>query len=435
MTRSAGFQCCAQPTLAGPQALNQYIRATCRYARSLNTLRIRTTSAPAQPKVAVLGGGIGALSLLLALYRRGISATLYEPGAAPTVPESTGNSEQRPVGDNEDQDEAQENLRKKLVDACPPESILWDYVFSSARTLDDGKHELTFVNGQTAVCDLFIGTSNSTVPEAPSPHAAAAHFAMFPQLGDVIEALGRGDVFALPELADINGFSGFGAPFTPWYDFGVSSGRGGRGGFPGHAWHRGGAGRRGHPGAGSARGGHVGGAPFGRGGPGLHRRPFGGPFGLNHSGRGHPLHVHPPFPPSSATGQPQPEAFGSAPPDAPPPFPPSADGFPSAGSHPPFPPPPSFGPGPSGSPENIHPAFPPPASFGLLAAGGGGSVSVLFSGPPPVGPFGFGHFPPNDSPAGPPPYFMRPSGREPSSAGGPGPSSQTEAAQGPASSA
>ncbi|KAI0794685.1 hypothetical protein C8Q74DRAFT_1250121 [Fomes fomentarius] len=400
----------------------------------MTNISTSSTDATGQPKVAIIGGGTAALSVLVALHRRGVSATLYSREA--------NFAESNEQHDGDDADCA--SLRTKLINGCPPETIKWGHALSSAHILDNGTHELIFVNGATAVCELLIGAGNAPVSnyfidlaeaeaeaEADtdgSPDAAPHSAPDFPQLGDVVEQLGRGTIFALHEFFAANMSAS--SPDESWFDaeppFFTHSGRGvrgchfgsGRGGFFG----RGGTFGRGGPCGRGGRGGPFGRGPFG--GRGAHfapRKPgHHDVFGSGHGCRGGPFsgaghhpfgHGHAP----SGPGYPR----GGSPPRAPPPFPPQSSGkFPGADGRPPFPPP--FGPGAETSPADVHPPFPPP-SFGpsghgrppcphSFGPGTSGASPVDFH--PPFPPPFFGHasippFPPHDSPTGPPPsQFM-----------------------------
>ncbi len=177
-----------------------------------------------QPRIAIIGGGLGGLALLLTLHRRGVPATLYERDADFNARAHLGGSldlgwksGQRALRENGLQDEFDKNsrpegedmricdgagrvhlkfggegqdggppqgkedirpeidrtvLRKLLLDAIPPHLIQWGHALSAVRALGaDGQHELTFANGLIATCDLLVGAdgANSRVRPLLSP--------------------------------------------------------------------------------------------------------------------------------------------------------------------------------------------------------------------------------------------------------------------------
>ncbi|KAH9939104.1 monooxygenase [Epithele typhae] len=174
------------------------------------------------PNIAIIGGGLGGLVLLLTLSRRGVPATLYERDANANVRAHFGGTldlgwtnGQRALRENGLEDAFKTNsrpegeemriydasgklhfhneghgedggpappertrpeidrtvLRKLLLDACPPDSIKWDHALTSATPLGDGKHSLAFSNGFTTTCDILVGAdgANSRVRPLVSP--------------------------------------------------------------------------------------------------------------------------------------------------------------------------------------------------------------------------------------------------------------------------
>ncbi|RDX51408.1 FAD/NAD(P)-binding domain-containing protein [Lentinus brumalis] len=167
----------------------------------------------ATPRIAIIGGGLGGLSLLLTLSRRGVPATLYERDPTFSARAHLGGqldlgwaSGQRALRENGLQDEFTRNsrpegeemkmydasgklllhmgldsdgrpiaqkpedirpeidrtvLRKILLDACPADAIKWGHALTSAVPLGNGQHELTFANGSKVVCDYLIGADGA----------------------------------------------------------------------------------------------------------------------------------------------------------------------------------------------------------------------------------------------------------------------------------
>ncbi|WP_435120575.1 FAD-dependent oxidoreductase [Amycolatopsis thermoflava] len=52
-------------------------------------------------------------------------------------------------------------LRRMLLDALPAGTVHWGHKASGARTLGDGRHEVTFTDGRTIVTDLLIGADGA----------------------------------------------------------------------------------------------------------------------------------------------------------------------------------------------------------------------------------------------------------------------------------
>ncbi|MFD4193416.1 FAD-dependent oxidoreductase [Amycolatopsis thermoflava] len=52
-------------------------------------------------------------------------------------------------------------LRRMLLDALPAGTVHWGHKASGARTLGDGRHEVTFTDGRTVITDLLIGADGA----------------------------------------------------------------------------------------------------------------------------------------------------------------------------------------------------------------------------------------------------------------------------------
>ncbi|KAM5541394.1 hypothetical protein V8D89_004948 [Ganoderma adspersum] len=208
-----------------------------------------STSAP-QPRIAIIGGGMSGLALLLTLHRRGVPATLYERDTDINVRSHLGGtldlgwkSGQRALRENGLQEvfekmsrpEADEmricdstgklhlilggetykdgtprraehirpeidrtDLRKLLLDAIPPHLIRWGHALSSVRPLGNGQHELVFTNGFTTTSDFLVGADGTHSHIRPLVSQATPTFL------DVngIEISLAPEVTKLPELAE-----------------------------------------------------------------------------------------------------------------------------------------------------------------------------------------------------------------------------------------
>ncbi|KAI0737342.1 monooxygenase [Daedaleopsis nitida] len=204
------------------------------------------------PKIAIVGGGLAGLSLLLTLHRRGVQATLYERDPSFSARAHLGGSldlgwksGQRALRENGLQDEFTKNsrpegeelkmydaagklhlhhgiddnpgadaardptrirpeidrtiLRKIFLDACPPDSIKWDHSVASVRALGDGQHELTFTNGLKDVCDLLVGADGAYSRIRPLVSPATPFYTGF----NGAEISLAPSVASSPELADV----------------------------------------------------------------------------------------------------------------------------------------------------------------------------------------------------------------------------------------
>ena len=180
-----------------------------------------------QPRIAIIGGGMGGLALLLTLYRRGVQATLYERDAGIDERAHLGGtldlgwkSGQRALRENGLQKEFEEksrpdademricdgagtllltvggvgkdgamppvekirpeidrtDLRKILLKDIPPHLIRWGHTLSSVRALDNGQHELTFANGFTTTSDFLVGADGANSRIRPLVSSAVPEF-------------------------------------------------------------------------------------------------------------------------------------------------------------------------------------------------------------------------------------------------------------------
>ena len=217
--------------------------------------RAATTSA--QPRIAIVGGGPGGLSLLLTLHKCGIPATLYERepsfascrhlGGSLDLGYDTGQRalrenglEQqfkryaRPEGDCNTYCDSQRvlststaesnggprtlrpeidrsALRRIMLDALPPDAVKWGHALSAVRSLGDGEHGLTFTNGRTAVSDVLVGADGAHSRVRPLVSRAQPIYhgitgaevsltpstAALPELAETIANVGKGTLYAV----------------------------------------------------------------------------------------------------------------------------------------------------------------------------------------------------------------------------------------------
>ena len=220
-----------------------------------------STETPAHPRIAIIGGGLGGLTLLLTLHNRSIPATLYEREASfssrahlggtldlgydsgqralrsnglaalfaqhsrPEADTSRFADSQKVLGSmNADKDKDQDPrdrrpeidrsvLRRIILDALPADAVKWGYALASVRPLPGsrGAHELEFANGHTTVCDILVGADGAysrvrplVSPAVPLYHGVtgaeislAPETVKLPELRDTVALVGQGSLYAV----------------------------------------------------------------------------------------------------------------------------------------------------------------------------------------------------------------------------------------------
>lgn len=152
--------------------------------------------------IAVVGAGLGGLTLARVLHRNGVEAALFDLDASPTaraqggmldLHEESGQAALRAAGLHDGfralvhaggeamrildktavlhmEDDGEDNgrpevkrgaLRDLLLGSLPPGTIRWGAKVTGVRTRDDGRHEVTLADGETFTADVLIGADGA----------------------------------------------------------------------------------------------------------------------------------------------------------------------------------------------------------------------------------------------------------------------------------
>ena len=153
--------------------------------------------------IAIIGAGLGGLTLARVLHMHGIAATIYEADASPDartqgglldIHEEDGQVALRDAGlydrfralvhtggeatrvldrhgvvhlDEPDDGTGgrpeieRGDLRRLLLDSLPAGTVRWGARATAARALGDGRHEITLADGSTVTADLLVGADGA----------------------------------------------------------------------------------------------------------------------------------------------------------------------------------------------------------------------------------------------------------------------------------